>query len=151
MNPQAKGVCVYMCVRHRPSDIRWHACISASLDCPSIHICTYNVFLTSSSNRACLFFLLAFSCLCSSCNTSSLRCSLPCCSNSSSSSSSSCSRVWGEDRSVRHKACCKKEVMLWSLWPGSWILNDVIPQWKKYFQYLFQHQITVINKGFMQM
>lgn len=52
------------------------------------------VCLTSSSRRACLLFLLAWSCLCSSCSTSSLRCSLPCCSSNSSSSSSSCSRVW---------------------------------------------------------
>lgn len=53
------------------------------------------VTLTSSSSRACLFFLFACSCFCSSCSASSLRCSLPCCSSSSSSSSSSCSRVCG--------------------------------------------------------
>lgn len=81
MNPQAVGV--WMCawgMKHETSE--WDI---------NIHVTC--VFLTSSSRRACLFFLLAWSCLCSSCSASSLRCSLLCCSNSSSSSSSSCSRV----------------------------------------------------------
>lgn len=85
MNPQAVGVRICVCV----CDLRGTKHLSGNKKHPG------NTFLTSSSRRACLFFFLACSCLCSSCSKSSRRCSLSFCSMSSSSSSSSCSRVWG--------------------------------------------------------
>lgn len=65
------------------------------LEIAGIHLLIH-VHLTSSSSKACLFFLLAWSCLFSSSSISSLRSSAVLCSRSSSSSSSSCSRVCGQ-------------------------------------------------------
>jgi len=114
-------VCVYVCahvsVRVKYGTSSKMSMLLSSPDCGHMYVdtCTWNmcVCLTSSSSRACLFFLLAWSCLCSSCSKSSLRCSLPCCSNKISSSTSSCSLVWTRTG--------MRQQMVRHIWPKGWI------------------------------